>query len=227
MAKGISIVPSSFAEDGGLLDLSLAEVVSLFQDREKRRGKEAKDDENQQEVLVGSRSIPMGLVMALDGNTRRLGITRGLLTRCVSHQIVAWLDSLERIKMVVGLFSTVHDAAEEYGYPELYDGMSPKYSFANTSDRSMSFRTIGWVKSKLSALATPLGVPAGALFVVGLCYALTRTGVESKGTVNKYLALEITHFTQCIEERSVDVCAFNDKVRRRAVNDGLDNTITG
>jgi len=227
MAKGIPIAPSSFAEDGGLLDLSLAEVVSLFQDREKRRSKEAKDDENQQEVLVGSRGVPMGLVMSLDGNTRRLGITRGLLTRCASHQIVAWLDSLERIRTVVGLFSTVHDAAEEYGYPELYDGMSPKYSFANTSDKSMSFRTIGWVKNKLNALATPLGIPAGALFIVGLCYSLTRTGVESKGTVNKYLALEVTHFAQCLEERSVDVCAFNDKVRRRAANDGLDNTITG
>ena len=227
MSKGIPISPSSFTEDGGLLDLSLAEIVSLFQDREKRRSKDAKDDENQQEVLVGSRGVPMGLVMALDGNTRRLGITRGLLTRCASHQIVAWLDSLERIRTVVGLFSTVHDAAEEYGYPELYDGMSPKYSFVNTSDKSMSLRTIGWVKNKLNALATPLGIPAGALFIVGLCYSLTRTGVESKGTVNKYLSLEVTHFAQCLEERSVDVCAFNDKVRRRALNDGLDNTITG
>jgi len=226
MAKGIPIAPSQFAEDGGFLDLSLVEIVSLFLDKEKRRHKDAKEDENQQEVLIGSRSVPMGLVMALDGNVRRLGITRSLLTRCASHQIAVWLDSLERIRTVVGLFSTVHDAAEEYGYPELYDGMSPKYSFANTAGKSMSFRTIGWVKSKLNALATPLGIPAGALFIVGLCYSLTRTGVESKGTVNKYLALEVNHFLQCIEERSVDVCAFNDKVRRRAVNDGLDNTIT-
>ena len=224
--RGVSISPHDFADDNDLLDLSLKEVVSLFLDKEKRRAKDAKDDENQQEVLVGSRCVPMGLVMALDGNTRRLGITRGLLTRCASHQIVAWLDSLDRIRTVVGLFSTVHDAAEEYGYPELYDGMSPKYSFANTSDKSMSFRTIGWVRSKLNALATPLGIPAGALFIVGLCYSLTRTGIESKGTVNKYLSLEVTHFAQCLDERSVDVCAFNDKVRRRAVNDGLDNTIT-
>src|SRR4030066_599037 len=96
-AKRIPIAPSSFTEDGGLLDLSMAEIVSLFLDKEKRRRKDAKDDESQQEDLVGCRSVPTGLLMALDGNARRLGITRAMLTKCLSHQIVAWIDSLPRI----------------------------------------------------------------------------------------------------------------------------------
>ncbi len=226
-SESVSLNPSEFAEDGGLLDLSLEDVVSLFLDREKQRHKLAKDDENQQEVLVGYRCVPMGLVMSLDGNARRLGVTRGLLTRCMSHQIATWIDSLDRVKAIIGLFNSAHDAAEEFGYPDLYDDMAPKYLFANTAPRAMSFRTISWVKNKLVALSLPLGIPAGALFIIGLCSSLMRAGVVSKGNIDKYLAVEVTHFSKCLGERSVTICAFNDKVRRRAAEDGLDNMITG
>lgn len=226
MAKGIPIAPSSFAEDGGLLDLSLTEVVSLFLDKEKRRHKDAKDDENQQEDMVGCRSVPTGLMMALDGNARRLGITRAMLTKCLSHQVVVWVDSLSRIGDIVEMYNVACDAAEEYGYPDLYNKMSPSYEFVNSSSRQVSLRTIRWVKNKLYVLSQPLGIPAGAVFVVGLCYCLTRAGSESKGTVKKFLSDEIKHFNRCVDERSVWVCGFNDLVRRRASDDGLDNTIT-
>lgn len=226
MAKGIPIAPSQFAEDGGLLDLSLTEIVSLFLDKEKRRHKDAKDDENQQEDLVGYRSVPTGLLMALDGNARRLGITRAMLTKCLSHQIVVWVDSLSRVGTIVELYNVACDAAEEYGYPDLYAKMSPSHTFVNSDARQSSFRTIRWVKNKLYALSQPIGIPAGAIFIVGLCYSLTRTGSESKGTVRKYLSSEIQHFNRCIDERAVWVCGFNDLVRRRASEDGLDNVIT-
>ncbi len=66
MPESVNLNPSSFAEDGGLLDLSMEEVVSLFLDKEKRRHKEAKEDENQQEVVIGTRVVPAGLVMSID-----------------------------------------------------------------------------------------------------------------------------------------------------------------
>jgi len=224
MAKGVSI--SQFAEDGGLLDLSLAEIVSLFIDREKRRHKDAKDDENQQEDMVGCRAVPTGLMMALDGNARRLGITRAMLSKCLSHQIVVWLDSLIRIGEITEIYNIACDAAEEYGYPDLYDKMAPNYMFASSSPRKATFRTIRWVKNKLYALSQPVGIPAGAIFVIGLCYSLTRAGNESKGTVNRYLSEEVYRFVRCVDERAVWVCGFNDLVRRRALEDNPDNTIT-
>lgn len=226
MVNSVPLNPSSFSDDGGLLDLSLEDVVNLFIDKEKQRHKLAKDDENQQEVIVGYRCVPQGLLMSLDGNADRLQVSRGILTRCASHQIAAWLDSLGRINTISSLFSTVRDAAEEFGYPELYESMRPDYTFANSSPRALSFRTIMWVKNKLSILSVPLGIPVGALFIIGLCYSLTRTGAVSKGTVNKYLSVEVAHFQRCIEDRYIRVCAFNDMVRRRAAEDGLDNTIT-
>ena len=226
MAKGVPISPGQFAEDGGLLDLSLTEIVSLFLDKEKRRHKDAKEDENQQEDVVGCRTVPTGLLMVLDGNARRLGITRAMLTKCLSHQIVVWLDSLDRIGTITDLYNIACDAAEEYGYPDLYDKMAPNYKFASSDPRKVTLRTIRWVKNKLYALSQPVGIPAGAIFVVGLCYSLTRAGNESKGTVNRYLSEEISRFVRCVDERAVWVCGFNDLVRRRALEDGLENTKT-
>jgi len=224
--KTVPIRPDSFTDDYGLLDVSMEDVVSLFIDKEKQRHKLAKDDESQQVDLVGYRSVPAGLVMTLDGNARRIGITRALLTRCLSHQIVSWVDSIDRIKEITGLFNIACDAAEEFGYPDLYDKMSPSYEFANSSPKQVSFRTIQWVKNKLYAVAHPLGIPAGALFIIGLCFSLSRAGAVSKGTVDKYLSTEVVKFTEHVDERSVWVCGFNDLVRRRAKKDGLDNTIT-
>ena len=225
--KPVSIHLASFADDSGLLDASLPEVVLLLQDKEKHRHREARDDENQQEDIVGFRAVPMGLMMALDGNTRRLGITRALLTRCVSHQIMAWLDSQPRIKEIVELYNIACNAAEEYGYPDLYDDMMPTYMFASSSPRAVSFRTIRWVRNKLQVISQPIGVPVGALFIVGLCYSLTRAGSETKGTISKYLSAEVANFTRRVDERSVKIVGFHDTVRRRAREDGLVVPITG
>ena len=223
---GVNLNPKEFAEDGGLLDLSLVEIVSLFLDKEKRRRKDAKDDESQQEDIVGCRSVPTGLLMALDGNARRLGITRAMLTKCLSHQVAVWLDSLSRINTITELYNIACDVAEEYGYPDLYDKMSPSYTFVSSSPKQVSFRTIQWVKNKLYAVSRPIGIPAGAIFVAGLCYSLTKAGSESKGTIRKYLSNEVQHFNRCVDERAIWVSGFHDLVRRRASEDGLDNTIT-
>jgi len=218
----VDLNPNSFAEDGGLLDLSLADIVSMFLDKEKRRPRDAKEDESQQEDKVTCRSVPTGLMLALDGNARRLGISRSMLTRCASHQIVVWLDSIDRIGEIVGMFNIACDAAEEYGYPDLYDSMAPAYQFGSSSPRSVSFRTIQWVKSKLFLMAQPLGVPVGYLFVTGLCYSLTRAGDRTRGISKKYLTAEVEKFTRHVDERAVWVVGFNDLVRRRARDEGLE-----
>ncbi len=216
----VDINPSSFAEDGGVLDLSMEEVVAFFLDTEKRRHKTAKEDENQQEDTITYRVVPMGLVMSLDATSRSLGITRALLTRCLSHQIAAWFDSMDRLRDLVELFNIAHDAAYEYGYPDLYDDMHPKYIFANTAPRTVSFRTIRWVKNKLFAISQPVGIPAGALFIIGLCYALTRTAENSKGTVDKYLSAEVSQFLLHSDEQSIRIRGFDDMIRWRAKKEG-------
>jgi len=230
MTEGINIGPGFFAEDGGLLDLSMEEVVSLFQDKEKRRHRDAKDDENQQEAIVGSRVVPMGLIMSLDTACRRCVVSRSLLTRCLSHQIAAWFESDTRLKELSELYFTACEAADDLGYPDLYDGMREVgYSFGHASPRTVSFRTINWVKNSLYKTAQALGLPVGTVFIVGLCYSVGTTGSgRSQGTIENYLADEVSRFHTHVEERFIRVFAFHEMIRRRAKVGDIkrDNTIT-
>ncbi|KKN72358.1 hypothetical protein LCGC14_0411850 [marine sediment metagenome] len=222
MPDSVNLNPSSFAEDGGLLDLSMEEVVSLFLDKEKRRHKEAKEDENQQEVVIGSRVIPMGLMMTLDSMSRRCNVSRALLTRCLSHQIVAWFEGNAKLKELSELFYLACDAADDLGYPDLYEGMRDVgYSLCHVSPKPTAFRTIGWVRNGLHKVAQPLGLPVGILFAVGLCQSvLTTDSGRSQGTIEKYLSEEVSQFQTHIEDRFIRVYAFHDTVRRRAKSDG-------
>jgi len=222
MGESIPIKPSSFAIDAGLLDLSMEEVVALFIDKEKRRHKDAKDDENQQEAYIGSRVVPTGLLMSLDTVCRHCDISRSLLTRCLSHQIMAWYDSIPRLKELSELFYIVCDAADDFGYPDLYDGMQDVgYTLGHISPKHISFRTINWVKNSLYVKSKPLGLSAGLLFVIGLCRSvITTASGRSQGTIEKYLSEEVSRLEIHIEERFFRVFSFHDTVRRRAKLDG-------
>lgn len=230
-ADGVSLNPGLFADDGGLLDMPMEDVVTLFRDKERRRNKDAKDDENQQEALIGSRVVPVGLVMSLDSRSRSLDISRGLLTRCLSHQIMAWYGSMPRLKELTELFYISFDAADDYGYPDLCEGMREiGYSFVHVSPKSVSFRTINWVKNGLQTISYPLGLTVCTLFTIGVCRSLITTGSgHSAGTIEKYLTAEVERFNQHVEERFIKVFGFNDLVRRRALSEGRnksDNMIT-
>ena len=221
MAKGTSIAPSSFSEDAGLLDMSMEDVVGLFLDREKKRAKDAMADENQQEGQIGSRVIPMGLMLAVDSACERLGTTKSLLTKCLSHHVAAWFDSLERIRKLAELFKIARSAAYEFGYPDLYDNMRPNYTFTNTSPRPISFKTICWVRNKLYGIAQPVGVPVGSLFIIGLCFSLSTSEDTESRTVRKYLEAEVAQFKQHVEEQYIQISGFHDKVRLRARKEGF------
>jgi len=228
VTKGVSLTPTSFSNDSGLLDLSMEEVVALFLDKEKRRHRDAKDDENQQEAIVGSKIAPMGLVMSLDTACHRCsGISRAVLTRCLSHQVIAWFESNTRLKELSELFYLACEAADDLGYPDLYDGMQDAgYLFEHASPKPVSFRTINWVKSSLHKMAQPLGLAVGMLFIIGLCQSVvtTKSG-RSQGTIEKYLSEEVDKFHTHVEERFIRVFAFHETVRRRAKK-ASDNPIT-
>ncbi len=226
MTDKVPINPTTFAEDGGLLDLSMEEVVTLFLDKEKRRHRDAKEDENQQETTVGSRIVPAGLIMSLDTASRRNDISRSMLTRYLSHQVAAWFESNARLRELSELFYTACEAADDLGYPDLYDGMRDVgYSFSHSSPKTVSFRTINWVKNSLYKMAQPLGLPVGMLFIVGLCHSVVTTNSgRSQGTIDNYLTEELTRFQTHVEERFIRVFAFHETVRRRAKN--TDNMIT-
>ena len=213
----VPLRPASFSDDAGLLDLSMEDVVSLFIDKEKRRHKEAKEDEMQQESTVGAKTTPTGLIATLEMVSQNLGISRAMLTRCLSHQVASWFDCTSRIGELVSMFYDAYQQAVEYGYPELCHGMKESgYTFSSSVTQPTTFRTILWVQNKLSNLSLPLGLPTGTLFSVGLCWSVSTTcNVRYSGTVNKYLRLEVSRFLEHVEDRFEKVVGFHNNVDRR------------
>ncbi len=218
MAKGIPIAPSQFAEDGGLLDLTMEDVVSLFLEREKRRHKDAKEDENQSEVVVSAKATPMGLLAVLNLASEDLGISRSMLTKCLSHQVACWYDSISTLGQLHESFYAAYGRAISAGHPDLCDGFrntSYQYDHALT-DQSTTLRTIMWVFNKLSRLATPLGLSPTMLFHIGLCWSVARSSNEVyKGTIDRFLRVEPDKLTRYVGERFVHVKGFVERVEYR------------
>ena len=213
----VNLNPSSFAEDGGFLDMSVEDVVFTVLDREKRRHKEAKDDENQQEVKITARGCPMGLTSVLDSTSHDLGISRSMLTRCLSHQIAVWYDNIPDMNQLVELFYEAHRDALDHGYPDLCDRVRfVRYSLSSNDTHMTSFKTIAWAHSKLSNLSLPLGLPTGVLFVIGLCRSVSVNGSGYfKGTLETYIRGEVAKFTDFVGERLIDVRKFQETVQLR------------
>jgi len=218
--SGVSLRPTSFTSDRNLLEASMEDVVSLYIDKEKQRHKVAKDDENQQECVVSCRVVPTGLLMALDTQADRLGVSRSMLTRCLSHQVMAWYGSIQRINDLVEVFGITRNAANDFGYPDLYDSMVPIYEFVNTSPKNTTFRTIRWVKSGLAQISRPLCTATNTLLAVGYCFSLTKAVEGGRGTTEKYLTAEVAKFLEHVEEQFIRVSGFHDLVRRRAKAEG-------
>jgi len=215
MGKGIPIAPSQFAEDGGLLDTSMEDVVSMFSDREKRRYKDARESELEQEVVISAKVTPMGLVATLDAASYQLGLSRAMLTRCLSHHISAWFDSLSSLNQLSELYYQAHSKAVSMGHPELCINLRDGgYSYANSLTRNpTTFRSIAWLQNKLSKLVAPLGLPISVLFHAGLCWSLSTSQCDVYClTIEGFLKPEVERFSEYVGARFIQVRSFSDLV---------------
>jgi len=211
----VKISPSSHVDDSGLLDMSMEEIVAHFLEREKRRYQEAKDDENQQEVIISAKVTPMGLIAVLDSAAHDFHISRSLLTRCLSHQVASWYNSIPDLDSLTGIFYEAHKLAVDNGYPDLCSGLrNNSYQYTSIlADMPTSFRSIAWVRNKLGSIATPLGLSATLLFHVGLCHSIASSDSGSyRGTIDKFLRREVDKLLAYTGERFLYVNGFVSRV---------------
>jgi len=216
MAKGTSIAPSSFSEDAGLLDMSMEDVVGLFLDREKKRYRETKDDENQQEVIISAKVIPMGLLAILESTAHKLAVSRSLLTKCLSHQVASWFDNLPHLKELADTYYSAYDSAIRVGRPDLCSRFrnDTGYSLLRPStDTPTTFRSIRWVQSKLSMVSTPLGISTSTLFSIGLCWSATQsTNEDYKTIIDNMIRQETRNLERYCGARFIRIRAFREEV---------------
>jgi hypothetical protein len=213
VGKGVPL--NQFSEDGGLLDTVMEDVVSMFSDKEKRRYKDARENELEQEVVVGAKTTPMGLVATLDSASNQLSLSRAMLTRCLSHQVSVWFDNLPNLGQLSELYYQAHNKAVSTGHPELCTNLKDGgYSYVNTFTRNpTTFRSIAWLQNKLAKLSTPLGLPISILFHVGLCWSLSTSKCDVYClTIDGFLKPEVERFTKYVGARFIQVKSFSDLV---------------
>jgi len=199
-------------DDGGLLDMSMEEVVGRFLEREKRRHLDAKDDENQQEVVIGIRSAPSGLVAILESASYQMGVSRSILTRCLSYQVASWYDSLAPISDLTRLFYVAQQKALDNGYPELCRRIkSVPYEFKLLDTEHTSLRSIAWVRSKLYDLSLPVGVSMYHLFLIGLCRSIATTDSGFFTKTIEILNGEVEYFLLHVKRRFIEIQAFDQQ----------------
>lgn len=202
----VSINPSHHTDDIDVLNSSTERVIEFFLEREKRRKRDFPDDETQGEAIVSVKPVYSGLMPVLDYFAYSFKVSRSIITRCLSHYISAWLDSVEPLRGMVDSYQDAQLKALEHGTVDLSERIrSSTYRPIIPCSGSTTFRTIGWLQSKVYDVSVPSGVPVQYLFCVGLMYALSATeNARCRGIVS-YFQKEMYHFVVHAGHRAIDI----------------------
>src|SRR3990172_8744579 len=132
-AAQVSIHPSSFTDD--LPDLSilpLEEVVARFKDVERKRNTKSEPD-SEAEVFWAVRRAPVELVSSLKIVAAHLGVSRAVLTKCMSRHVVDWYSNSLKLNELTASFEDIYSKIKLRGYTTLrIQAENPaKFSYAN------------------------------------------------------------------------------------------------
>ena len=199
--RPVNLAPSAFQEPD-VYELPADEVLRLLHRQESKRGRDS-GEPSQREVAVEFRSAPEGLFVVLDHISLKTGMSRAVITKCLSHKVMAWYRNIPQVGELVRLYREVHLSAD--GYPDAVRLLNRSaYEFSHTADveERGRLRSIAFVRSYLSELGPVLGAPAYRLFLSGICWAISTSTEEwSEQSVNQYLVPEGEHLMAYINER--------------------------
>ena len=201
-SKAVSIHPSTFA-DPSIVDLTAGDVVRMYLSQETKRKRDS-DNPNELDVAVSFRSVPEGLLESLDDIHNSTGFSQSIVTRCLSHHVMAWYQSMPQIALLTHLYKTV--CLRSDGFPDVVRKMKrDDYEFAHprtfvTSVRVL--RTVSFVMGYLGEIGAVLGILPSKLLLSGLCWSLS-TNVEgwSSATITKFLSPEADNLQVYLGER--------------------------
>lgn len=173
MGKPVSIHPSSFSDDGGLLDMSLEQAFQLYYHRRKEQHK----DDREKPVQVHCRQVIKGVVPVLKllaHNNSDVSVAE--LTLCVSFKILAELQAIGVVGSVGKSYSSL---LSEGVKGALFDDLSALESDYNISRRDGKlqrlFPVFPEVYSALDKVADGCGTTLPKLYQVGLAIVFTKS----------------------------------------------------
>lgn len=174
--RPVSLQPSTFTDDlPDLSKMSLEEVVARFKDVEKKRTSGV-EPESEREVFWAIRHAPVELVSSLNVASEHLNVTRAVLTKCMSRQVVDWYANTPALTELSISHREVYAKIKRRKYTVLRIQAEnpPKFSFFQQPEPvKVSINTIRWVLAKLSTVQTVIGMSVTDLLLAGFCWSLT------------------------------------------------------
>lgn len=214
--KSVSIHPSTFV-DPSIADLTAGDVVRLYLPQESKRKRNA-ENYGESDVAISFRSVPEGLLEALEDVHSSSSFHKSIITKCLSHHIMAWYQSMPQVTLLSYLYKTVQLRSD--GFPDVVRRMKrDDYEFVHPityEHNTGTVRTVAFVLGYLEDVSAVLGVPVFKLFLSGLCWSIS-TNVEgwSKDNISKFLLPEARNIQVYLDERLLALDYANKLVKLR------------
>jgi hypothetical protein len=218
--KSVSIHPSTFTDDlPDLSKMSLEDVVARFKDVEKKRSIHTEPD-GEQEVPWMIRFAPVELISSLEIISTRMGISRSVLTKCLSRQVSDWYSNSLDIDKLVNVYNDIYGKIKLKSYTSLRSQAdSPaKFSYVCPPESvHTSISTIRWVASKLGDIKKAVGISTIDLLLAGFCWGLTTMENRDwdRSNIERFFIPEATNIGLLINDRHADVIALCAKFNYR------------
>lgn len=205
-----------------LHQLSLEDVVGKLKDGEKKRHEET--DPNQRIVDRFVRSAPQGLITSLRSVADKLGITRRVLTCCLTPQVVSWYGLELGLDNVLGSYGELYELVRRK--PALYPikkqmESRARFFFDRPEPVSTSVGTISWATAKLASYGSCLGASWDGLLLSGLAWSITRLEHQEwdQESIETIFLPEVKSVKLQVEDVKDDLANFAGKYARWT-NDG-------
>jgi len=206
----VSIHPSTFTDDlPDLSKMSLEEVVLRFKDVEKKRNSRVEPD-GEQEVFWAIRHAPVELISSIKVASEHLGVSRAVLTKCMSRQVADWYSNSLGLGDLVSTYKEIYAKIKRRTYTVLrIQAENPsKFSFAQQPELiSASVNTIRWVVAKLDDIHVVVGMNVTDLLLAGFCWSLTtldNCDWDSENVIHSFQP-EVDNIGDILKCRMIDV----------------------
>ncbi len=217
---GPSLRPTEFAHElPDISKYSLESVVAMFKDTEKKRNLKTEPDD-QAEVHWRIRSSPRELLSSIRVVAAHLGVSRAVLTRCMSHQIADWLSNALGLDSLEREYTDIYNQIKLQAYSTLrIQAENPaRFSFVGPKEATKtSISTIQWVVNKASQISEFLGLDVGDILTLGFLWSLTTLEHREwdENTIDRFFLPEVFNFETLVADRKVDVWALRMKYENR------------
>lgn len=199
--------------------VSLERVVEIYKTSEQNRSRRTEPD-NEAEISRRVRMAPIELMSSLTVVATRLGISRSLLTKCLSHHVIDWYAYGLDIATLASEYAAIYSDIKLASYTTLrIQAENPaRFSFAHQPEETTtSVATIAWVFAKMSEISELLGVDATNLLLIGFCWSLTtleNTDWDANN-IRRHFRPEVRNMEVLIQDRRIDVRSLRDKYNVR------------